>query len=710
MYATNDAMVAAQAVQIAKGFENTNLRFTPRNTELEERDAHDMWCLDAHGPWWDGCNLAVEDSFEKRSYSFYPWNAWCMPEGICVVRVKCTEFEDTFRRYVQKTREVPRFNAKDGAITQFIVDNMWGEPVIFHRDPNSDAPGGSATQLLRSIVEKHDMLKSRVTGVPTFAGVGTTLYHLAQKTDREQLPPAAKTCVLQRQKSLCACCKEELDEEYTQWDHCTPLFRGGSNEAGNFQALCVDCHKDKTANENRDANKDLRHSVYNADVCDIDARPESKTLAFVRTARPSDGFALEFMLLDKEESDDEDEEFPKSPHPLHKTIDLVLCRTSLLRYTDYSFPVFTPADAPQEYRGGAIECGRYLVKTDNTMPFEGCGWYYQPVVQYGLDEGIITKEDIVLEWLPWRQLPPNHFHTFIDTPVIQDLLAQGGDMRKIGKTLPLAVWGVMGQQTKARKMKKFTTDEAEWKSYFHRRTNLGMSPDCKVFLDKVEVEKDLTLYEAVFEDDVVPHETMVPLYNHLLQMEHVEMHRLGKAITEHGGRVHQYRTDAITYFGGRRIDLDQHEWAPGKPKYKYEDPKLLMNGHLCVQREDCREHYFPGGKFRFARRFQDIEDFQETFNKDDVDENAAQTQAFVEKMRGKSFAFEAPAGTGKTFIGRAIVDDDWTEHKRMQNTKFDSDEEEQKHKFSNFAPLTFLSFARTLARTSKTKRFRGWGS
>ena len=74
----------------------------------------------------------------------------------------------------------------------------------------------------------------------------------------------------------------------------------------------------------------------------------------------------------------------------------------------------------------------------------------------------------------------------------------------------------------------------------------------------------------------------------------------------------------------------------------------------------------------------DIEDFQETFNKDDVDENAAQTQAFVEKMRGKSFAFEAPAGTGKTFIGKAIVEDDWTEHKRMQNTTFDSDEEEQK--------------------------------
>lgn len=51
---------------------------------------------------------------------------------------------------------------------------------------------------------------------------------------------------------LCARCLGENPprvEAAVQVDHRTPLFKGGADDESNFQSLCLDCHKRKTAED-----------------------------------------------------------------------------------------------------------------------------------------------------------------------------------------------------------------------------------------------------------------------------------------------------------------------------------------------------------------------------------------------------------------------------------------------------------------------------
>ena len=54
--------------------------------------------------------------------------------------------------------------------------------------------------------------------------------------------------VAARQGWKCGACKQTLDATY-EIDHVTPLFRGGTNDSSNLQALCRSCHISKSAGE-----------------------------------------------------------------------------------------------------------------------------------------------------------------------------------------------------------------------------------------------------------------------------------------------------------------------------------------------------------------------------------------------------------------------------------------------------------------------------
>ena len=54
-----------------------------------------------------------------------------------------------------------------------------------------------------------------------------------------------KKIVASNQKWNCNICKNMLDETY-EIDHITPLYKGGTNNIINLQALCPNCHRKKT--------------------------------------------------------------------------------------------------------------------------------------------------------------------------------------------------------------------------------------------------------------------------------------------------------------------------------------------------------------------------------------------------------------------------------------------------------------------------------
>ncbi len=58
--------------------------------------------------------------------------------------------------------------------------------------------------------------------------------------------------ILARDCGLCQpCALAGRTTVATQVDHITAKERGGTDDAANLQAICVDCHKTKTANEGR---------------------------------------------------------------------------------------------------------------------------------------------------------------------------------------------------------------------------------------------------------------------------------------------------------------------------------------------------------------------------------------------------------------------------------------------------------------------------
>ena len=54
-----------------------------------------------------------------------------------------------------------------------------------------------------------------------------------------------KKTVASNQKWNCNICKNMLDETY-EIDHIRPLYKGGTNNIINLQALCPNCHRKKT--------------------------------------------------------------------------------------------------------------------------------------------------------------------------------------------------------------------------------------------------------------------------------------------------------------------------------------------------------------------------------------------------------------------------------------------------------------------------------
>ena len=63
-----------------------------------------------------------------------------------------------------------------------------------------------------------------------------------------RLSAGRKKRIAYKQEYLCNKCKKLLPPEY-EVDHITPLFKGGTDDEINLQALCPNCHAEKTSLE-----------------------------------------------------------------------------------------------------------------------------------------------------------------------------------------------------------------------------------------------------------------------------------------------------------------------------------------------------------------------------------------------------------------------------------------------------------------------------
>ncbi len=78
----------------------------------------------------------------------------------------------------------------------------------------------------------------------------------------------------------------------------------------------------------------------------------------------------------------------------------------------YGWAIYNVFDEVENF-DGFFSAGFYYVKTSNFFPFRGNGFYDADFVDYGVESGIITKDDILLQYKSSYSLEPKHFENFV---------------------------------------------------------------------------------------------------------------------------------------------------------------------------------------------------------------------------------------------------------------------------------------------------------
>ena len=117
----------------------------------------------------------------------------------------------------------------------------------------------------------------------------------------------AKDAVFWRDGATCRLCKEELGDLRWQCDHIVPLWDGGSNDMKNLQALCANCHSEKTILETRARAKRAKVRAEARRLEECAARAERYT-----------GFDLEQFKYTTEDEPEDEHVTPDGVGPVHE--------------------------------------------------------------------------------------------------------------------------------------------------------------------------------------------------------------------------------------------------------------------------------------------------------------------------------------------------------------------------------------------------------
>jgi len=421
-----------------------------------------------------------------------------------------------------------------------------------------------------------------------------------------------KQMVLDKSKKKCASCKCCLKAKKFDIDHIRPLANGGTNEIDNLQALCKSCHQDKTANENEQG-KYVKfsdtESCFNNTVQEIMNSALSHAYAFVEPVQ-------ERLSSQAHASE------PVKGKKLF-TIDINKCRRNILLHHNHDYCVFNVMDEPEVFESFKIIEGFYYIETDTYFPLRGNGWYYHSLVQYCLDNNIITKNDIKYVIYSSATVKHNHYNGFIircndsilNYDEIQEYYNTKQDENINFEGVPQEDETCVDMNNEGEYEIIYTVKNkcvlSDYKKACINSMIGGFKPNTQkkvnwhsvhVTQSKIEALQYSLQYEGSFMNSFVSNnklffhvfapskttniETERPLYDQIVQQEAMELHRLQTLVESKGGVVTDINTDAITcYFPDDKFPFDlideknlDYYWDNEKtvPKYKLEpNPKRV---------------------------------------------------------------------------------------------------------------------------------------
>jgi hypothetical protein len=538
-----------------------------------------------------------------------------MKKGIYLIQK--SNITDETLKFISYFRKVPRTKNRDNVIVQMSYINRENEIVTIACDVNYG-------QNIDYAMLKHIANENSIYYVNE--GIGSVILKVIEKSKKQErriLTDEEKSNLIKEHKKCCAICSAKAEE--FEIDHVVPLSAGGSNDIENLQPLCKDCHKQKTREEKELGMyhiDDESASYFNKNVYDnvVNTR-EFKVWQFVE------------RVTDLEVKD------------AYK-IDMKKCRRNLAYYSNFEFPVYSVMDCPCEFKG-AIKCGMYYVNTSNTFPFRGCGWYYEPLVKYGLDNGLISIQEIILEFIPSKKLSNDYFQNNIDA-----LLSAFQSEPLLQKICVNAYIGLMGRTTRTSSKSKFTLCPHEASEWWGCYNDFADQYEKNVFIRNHTLDNKEILYEGIESQDIISETSTYPIYAQILQMEAIELHKLEMLIIQNDGTILDRNTDAVRYIAKKELDISHYYWNEDKSilKYQVENAKPLEVERMSSV---CRGNTLDTQKFLLNWKIQyDYEGTAENTAKQILDSNT-------------SYHIDGRAGTGKSFLTNRVIDE-----LKKQNKKY----------------------------------------
>ena len=201
------------------------------------------------------------------------------------------------------------------------------------------------------------------------AGAASEVFLHLLKARRD--PPGSRQAVLAEQDHRCKLCAAPITAATCELDHIVPVHQSFSAQAQNLQALCLECHRNKTALE-------FSHATT------LESRFSRRAYeAYVESPRLP---PLVFKLNSHK------------PERICYGIDVVRCRKNALAHSKFPAPIFCPKDDNMEQaREGHLADLTYVKLPEDgrwaTFPRLPYVWYAKPAAAYMLEKGIATWSD-----------------------------------------------------------------------------------------------------------------------------------------------------------------------------------------------------------------------------------------------------------------------------------------------------------------------------
>lgn len=465
-------------------------------------------------------------------------------------------------------------------------------------------------------------------------------------------------------------CEKVLKLGNCEIDHIKPLSAGGLDHISNLQLLCKECHYDKT-NEEQANGEHVQHSKtyssFNNATEAIFESPLAQCLAFVETVNEYNEYVIPLnhratiskLAVDEDDDyvfvnsvdDDEDEyvlngkvvskqqyEARESEFKNTYAMDINKCRRNMLLFNEYDIPLFTVMDQPKPYRNHTC-AGKYYVETNQCFPMHGNGWYDYPMIKYCLDLQLINRTDIKYVIESSLITPNDHFNGFIQ--YIVDTLP--ADKAKLAINSMIGGFA-MGKENEFWKCIMTTEDYTE---AFHDYMEYN---GCFINIQSYDKGE----YYNVFEKHTsLNMETEKPIYDFVLQLEAIEMHKLTQIIEKNGGTVLELKTDCVVFYHPSfefPFELIDDKNVKGfyfdddklVPKYKMEK----FGGFMSCER---KARYIRTDKFELVKKSFRTEK--------DVDDNDFTPLVKLVLDDFQSCFISGPAGCGKSTLINQIKEE-----------------------------------------------------